>query len=148
MRSAGGNRYAGRHHAIGPQHANGKIGNVHRATLALVVAGGATKQLTHHLCGIGAFGQRVTVAPVGRGQHVSAFQVMAHACGHGFLPGRQVQRPAYQGGFGRGRQAPGRHAALAGNFGGIFKLADPAHEPVQIKQAVRCHAVLQQEEKH
>ena len=72
---------------------------------------------------------------VGGGEQVFALQVDAHASGHGLLAGGQVQRPAHQGRLGGCRQAPGGHTALAGGFGRIFKGADAAHQPVQVKQS-------------
>jgi hypothetical protein len=117
--------------------AHREVGDVHGAALALVVARGAAEQLAHHARGVRPLGQGVAVAAVGGGQQVFALQVEAHPCGHGLLPGGQVQRAAHQGGLGRRRQAPGRHAALAGDFGRILESADAAHRPVQVEQSVQ-----------
>ena len=140
LRGAGGDRDAGGHHAVRAEHADREVGDVHRAALALVVAGGAAEQLAHHRRRIGALGQRVAVAAVGGGEQVVALQVDAHAGGHGLLAGRQVQRPAHQRRLGRGRQAPGRHAALAGDFGRVFEGADAAHQAVQLERALQGRA--------
>ena len=80
------------------------------------------------------------VAAMGRRQQVGPFKVVANASSHGFLASRQMQRAAHQRGLGGCSQAPGCHTALAGNFGGVFKLADAAHKPIKVKQALGCHS--------
>jgi hypothetical protein len=135
MRRAHRNRQAGRHHAIGAQHAHRKIRNVHRAALAAVEARGLAEQFGHHAAQIGALGQRVAVTAVGGGQVVGRVQVRADAGGHGFLPGGQMQRAAHPGA--RARALPvGAHAALAGDFSRILERPDAHHGAVQAGQNV------------
>ena len=61
------NRQTSGHHSISTQHADRKIGNVHRSALAHVKAAGLAKQLAHHALHVGALGQRMAVATVSRG---------------------------------------------------------------------------------
>ena len=96
MRGAGCNRNAGSDNAVGAQHADREIGNVHGAALALVVAAGAPEQLAHHGGSHGTFGQRVAMSAVGRSQQVFALQIDADASCHRLLPGGQMQRSAHQ----------------------------------------------------
>ena len=137
LRRAGGDGDARGHHAVGAQHADREVGNVHRAALALVGAAGPAEQLAHHARGVGALGQRVAVAAVGGREQVRALQVQAHARGHRFLAGGQVQRPAHLGRRVRRRQAPGRHAAQAGLLSRVFEGADAAHQRVQLQRTCR-----------
>jgi hypothetical protein len=105
--------------------------------LPLVAAAGAAVQLAHHPRHVGALGQRVAVAAVGRGQQVVAAQVDAHAGGHGLLAGGQMQRPAHFRRRGRRFDAPGLHAALAGRLGRVLEGADARHRPVKPQQPRR-----------
>ena len=57
--SAGGDRQSSPDNAIGAEHARVEIGDVHRATLALAVAGPPAEQLGHHAFHVGAFGDAV-----------------------------------------------------------------------------------------
>jgi hypothetical protein len=127
------NRQPGRHHAVGAQHAHGKIGDVHRTTLAAVEAGGLAEQLGHHAAQVRALGQRVAVPSVGGGEVVGGMQVRADAGGHRLLPGGQVQGPAHPGRAG-GALAVGADAALAGDFGGILECPDAYHGAVKARQ--------------
>ncbi|MNV46251.1 hypothetical protein D3C71_1380750 [compost metagenome] len=136
MGRAHGDRQAGGDDAVRAQHADRKIGDVHGAALALVVAGGAAKQLAHHARAVGALGQRMAVAAVGGGEQVARMQMGADARGHGLLARGQVQRPLDQRRFGTGRGAlaPDLHATLAGAFGRVLEGTDTDHGPVEGKQ--------------
>jgi hypothetical protein len=128
------NRQPGRHHAVGAQHADRKIRDVHRAALAAVEAGGLAEQLGHHAAQVRALGQRVAVPAVGGGEVVGGMQVRADAGGHRLLPGGQVQRPAHQARRAGGALAVGADAALAGDFGGVLECPDAHHGAVQARQ--------------
>ena len=141
MRRADRDRHAGGDHAVGAQHADGEVGDVHRAALAAVVSGRAAEQLGHHALHVGALGQRVAVAAVGGRQQVVALQIGADAGGNGFLPGRQVQRPAHGAGWPCARPEGG-HAALAGDLGRVLEGADARHRAIQRKQALRRAVVV------
>lgn len=130
MRRAHRDRQPGRHHAVGAQHADREIGDVHRAALAAVEARGLAEQLAHHACEVGALGQRVAVAAVGGREVVARAQVRADAGRHRLLPGRQVQRPAHLG-RAAGLLPIGAHAALAGRLGRVLERADAHHGAVQ-----------------
>ena len=126
-------RDAGRDDAVGAQHADREVGDVHRAALAAAEAAGLAEQLVHHPFEAGALGQRVAVTAVRRGQPVRGGQVRADAGRHRFLSGRQVQRPAHLRGR-TGRLAEHRDAAAAGLLGRILEGPDPAHRPVKREQ--------------
>ena len=79
LRGAARDRNAAGDHAVGAEHADGEIGDVHRAALAAAIAGGAAVELRHHARGIGALGDRVAVAAVIRRQPVVLAQIDAHA---------------------------------------------------------------------
>ena len=87
----GGERGAARdgqptaHDAVGAQHADGEVGDVHRPALALAVAVDAAEQLGHHAPDVGALGDAVPVAPVVARHAVSRGQARAHAGGDGLL---------------------------------------------------------------
>ena len=133
MRRTDGDGNAGGDHAVGPEHADGEIRDVHRAALAFVGAASAPEQLAHHRRGVGALGERVAVAAVRRGEIVAAREVRAHARRDRFLARGQMQRPAHQ----RGRAGSGAEhgdAAAAGLFSGILEGADARHGAVQGEQ--------------
>lgn len=130
MRRADGDRQPCRHHAVGAEHADREIGDVHRTALAAVEARGLAEQLAHHPRQVGALGQRVAVAAMGGGEVVARAQMGADAGRHRLLPGGQVQRSAHPGGA-RGLLAIGAHATLAGRLGGILERADAHHDAVQ-----------------
>jgi hypothetical protein len=136
---AHGDRDAGRHHAIRAEHADGEVGDVHRAALAAVAAAGAAEELAHHALHRGAFGQRMAVAAVRRGEVVLAGKVQAHAGRDGLLAGRKMQRPAHLRVAERG--AEGRHAAARGLLGRILEGADARHRAVEHGCAVVGRAV-------
>ena len=46
-----------------------------------------------------------------------------------------MNRAIFQRRFGKCHQSLGGNTALAGNLGGVFKLADTAHEPIQVEQS-------------
>ena len=53
------------HNAVGPQHADAEIRNMHGAALALTVAGPLPVQFRHHAVEVRPLGNTVTVAAVG-----------------------------------------------------------------------------------
>jgi hypothetical protein len=57
-----GDRDAGAHDAVGAEHAEVEVADVHRPALALAVAGGLAHQLGHHLGELAALGDEVPVA--------------------------------------------------------------------------------------
>ena len=131
---ADGDRHAGRDHAVGAEHADTEIGDMHRAALALVGARRAPEQLGHHAIDVGPFGQRVAVAAMGGGQQILAREIRADAGRDRFLPGRQVQRPAYQRRLGGSGQAPRLDATLAGDLGRVLEGADTRHGAIVREQ--------------
>jgi hypothetical protein len=59
-----------RHDPVRAEHADGKVGDVHRAALAAAVAALGGQRARASWRGVGAFGQRVAVARDGREQDV------------------------------------------------------------------------------
>jgi len=109
--------------AVGPQDAQVEVGDVHRAALALAVAGGLAQQLGHHQLRITAFGQAMAVTAMGAGDIIVAPQGSAGADGHGFLTDVGVGR------------AP--DSAVPVLFHGAFvKITDQPHPIVYIGQVV------------
>jgi hypothetical protein len=56
-----GDRHAGTHNAVGSEHADTEIGDVHGTALAVTVAVTAAKQLGHHAFQVGPFGDSVAM---------------------------------------------------------------------------------------
>ena len=69
---------------------------MHGAALALVVARGAPKQLGHHAAHVSAFGKRVAVATMRRGEQIGVMQVSANARCNSLLTGGEMQWAAHQ----------------------------------------------------
>ena len=124
LRRTGGNRQAGRHDAVGAQHADRKIGDVHRAALAVAGAAGAAEQLSHHRQWIGALGQSVAVAAMGAGNQVGPAQIAADAGRDRFLTDRQMR-------------SAGDQPFLGGPVGGFLEGADARHRGVETKDSLR-----------
>ena len=137
MRRAHGNRQTRSYDAIGAQHAYRKVGDMHGSALAAVEAGGFAKKLGHHAVHARTFGQGVAMAAVGGGQVVAGAQVGAHAGGHGFLPGGQVQRTSHPNTAGSCLPISA-HAALAGDFGCVLKRTYAHHGAVKAGQRLPC----------
>src|SRR5262249_2104043 len=69
---AGDNRYSARDNAVGAEHANVEISDMHRATLAFAVAGLPAVQLRHHAVEIGTLGDAMAMASMRRDDPVVA----------------------------------------------------------------------------
>ena len=82
---AGDDRQAAADDAIGADDALAEVGDVHRAALALAVAGGPAIQLGEHVLDFAALGQHVAVAAVGAGDIVVLAQCGAGAHRHCLL---------------------------------------------------------------
>src|SRR5262245_33236490 len=76
---AGDNRYSARDHAVGAEHADVEIGDMHRATLAFAVAGLPAVQLRHHAVEIGTLGDAMAMASMRRDDPVVALKGAANA---------------------------------------------------------------------
>jgi len=92
LSGADSDRDAARDDAVGAQHADIEIGDVHGAALATAGAGGAAEQLAHHRRGVGPFGDGVAVATMRAGDVVGALDVSADARRDPFLADREVER--------------------------------------------------------
>src|SRR5665647_895329 len=133
MGGADGNRQTRTDHAIGTQHTDRKVGNVHGAAFAAIGAAELAKQLTHHGLRISTLGQRVAVAAVRRSEVIVALQMGTNASRNGLLPGGKVQWPAHLGAAISGL-AKGTDAALAGGFSRILESTNAAHRAVQVRE--------------
>jgi len=91
--AAAGDRHAAGDDAVGAQHPDGEVGDVHRAALALAIAVGAAEELGHHPVDVGALGDAVPVAPVGARDAIGRAQRGAHADGDSLLADVGMKRP-------------------------------------------------------
>ena len=89
-RRADRDRQARGHDAVGPEDADRRIGDVHRAAAPTVRPRVLGHQLGEHPGRVEALRQAVTVAAVGRGDHVVRAERPARADGRGLLPDREV----------------------------------------------------------
>ena len=117
--SAGGQIVAAAHDAVGAQHADGEIGDVHGAAAALAQARLLAEDLRHHAVDIGALGHAVTMAAVGGFNHIVITQSGAHAGGDGFLT---------DVGVGEAGDLAGEEVVLDA----LLKLADRAHRLIEL----------------
>ena len=85
MRGADGDQDVGADHAVGAEHADLEVGDVHGAALAVAGAALAAEQLAHHGERVGALGDGVAVAAVGGEQDVGSREIGAHADRHRLL---------------------------------------------------------------
>ena len=93
---AGRDLDVGADHAVGAEHPDPEVGDVHRAALAAAAPAGAAEQLTHHRLRVRTLGERVAVAAMGGEQQVVALQVRAHSRGARLLSDRRMQRPGHK----------------------------------------------------
>ena len=80
------------HDAVGAEHADIEIGNVHRAALAPAGAGLASEELGHHRRGRGSLGQRMAMSPMIAGDEVASAEIGADPGGNRFLADREMDR--------------------------------------------------------
>ena len=85
QRRARGEAEAAADDAVGAQHAEREVGDVHRAAAAGAGAGRLAVELGHHRADADALGDGVAVAAVGRGDQVARFERGAAAGRHRFL---------------------------------------------------------------
>src|SRR5262249_28822831 len=76
---AGDNRDSARDNAVGAEHADVEIGDMHRATLAFAVAGLPAVKLRHHAVEIGTLGDAMAMASMRRDDPVVALKGAANA---------------------------------------------------------------------
>src|SRR5262249_37326109 len=108
---------------IGAQHTDRKIGNVHRAALALAIARGAAKEFGHHFLDISALGNAMAVAAVRTGNIIGRLEVRTNGHSHGFLTNVGMQGP--------------HDFALAGLvFRLLLKQADAPHASINLFESV------------
>src|SRR5262249_33738301 len=114
-------RDAARDDAVGAEHADAEIGDVHRTALAFAVAGLPTVELGHHPVEIGALGDAVAMAAMRRDDPVALAERGAGADGDGRLADIAMHDAVDLAGeiIGRGalleaadRQHPAQHLAL------------------------------------
>ena len=87
---ADGDRQSGPDDPVGAEDAEVGIGDVHRAASATTRPAFAAHQLGEHRRHVGALGQAVAVAAMGRGDEVRRPQSRAHTDGDRLLSDRQV----------------------------------------------------------
>ena len=118
---AGDDRDAAGDDAVGAEHADREIGDVHRAALALAITGLPAVELGHHAVQIGALGDAMAMAAMGRDDAVGPGQCRADADRDRFLADIAMHDAVDLAGevIGRGallemadRQHPAQHLAL------------------------------------
>ena len=118
---AGDDRDPARDDAVGAEHADAEIGDVHRAALALAIAGLPPVELGHHAVEIGTLGDAMAVAAmrrddpvalVERGADADRDRLLADIAMHDAvdLAGEVVGRGAFL--EAADRQHPAQHLAL------------------------------------
>src|SRR5690606_13781650 len=107
--------------AIGAQHADGEVGDVHGAALAAAVAPFPAEQLAHHGERIGAFRQGVPVAAVSRKENVLARQVTADPSGDSLLANGRMNGAQH-------------HLLFEASEGLLFECADAVHQAMMRTQ--------------
>jgi hypothetical protein len=127
LRSADRDRDAAGDNAVGAQHADREVGDMHRAALAAAIAALAPVELEHHAGRIGALGDGVAVAAVIGGEPVVLAQAGADAGGDTFLPERDVQRTRDL-------------ACLVGGKRRLLEGADPHHRAIEVDEALEVVA--------
>ena len=85
VRGADRDRDAAGDDAVGAEHADREVGDVHRAALALAVAVDPSEQLGHHAADVAAFRDAMAVAAMGAGDPVCTRQRLADADGDRLL---------------------------------------------------------------
>jgi hypothetical protein len=121
---ADGDREPGADDAVGAEHAERRVGDVHGPAEAPADPGGPPHQLGEHAGHVEPLGHHVTVPAVRRGDHVIGAQLRAHADGHRLLADRQVHEA-------------GHDAVAVEDRGSRLELADPAHLPVAAELRLR-----------
>ena len=117
------NRRPGTDDAVGAEHAEVHVRDVHAAALAPAIARGPAEEFREHAVEFAALGDQVTVATVGAGDPVVVGKVGHDAGGYRLLANVQVQRAGNLAGF--------PHSA---GFG--LEHAYAHHAPVDIAQDI------------
>jgi len=107
--------------AVGAEDAEVEVGDVHRAALAVAVAGGAAVKLGEHAAHVAALGDAVAVAAVGAGDGVGRLQLGADAGGDRLLADIEVN-------------GAGDLRLLGQAAGRLLELADLDHRPEHVEQ--------------
>ena len=122
------NGRAGADDAVGAEHAEVEIVDVHRASLAFAVAGALRHELGHHPFEIAALGYEVAVSAVGGRDGVVIIQVRADTRCHGLLADIQMEEAGQPRCFGQ----------LARGF---LEQSDTDHAVVQVVVQIGRHEV-------
>ena len=112
---------AGADDAVGAEQADGAVVEMHRAAAAAADAVGLAEELGHHTAGIGALGQRVAVAAMGRGHPVGRAQMRADADAGRLLADVEMQEAR-------------RLALAAGDLRHAFEAAQQHHPLEEVEQ--------------
>ena len=136
MRRADGDRHAGGDHAVGAEHADREVGDVHRAALAVVGAAGAAEQLAASCACVSApLAMRVAVAAVGRGEADRCAPGGAHTpAATASWPVDRCSGPRTSADIAGGRPKAETPPWLA-SLGGVLEGADAQHRAQQAAQS-------------
>ena len=95
-RRADRDRQAAADDAVGAEIALGRLGDVHRAAAPLAIAGLAAEKFGEHRLQLGALGDAMAVAAMGRGDAIGVAERHADADRRRLLPDRQMHRAVAQ----------------------------------------------------
>ena len=107
--------------AVGAEHPDFQVGDMHAAALALAVAVNAPEQLREHPVELAALGDEVAVATMRAGDLVFVRQVRHDADGDRFFADIEVKSA--------GNETVFRHSARL-----VFEMADSHHAPMDVEQ--------------
>ena len=110
--------------AVGPHHALGEVGDVHRAALAAAQAFLLAEDLGHHRLLVAALGDAVAVPAMRAGDVVAVLEVHAEADARGLLARIEMDEA---------RDGAGRELLVHG----VLELADHPHPPVGLRAGPR-----------
>ena len=128
-RRADGDRQAAADDAVGAEIALGRVGDMHRAAAPLAVAALAAEELGEHRLELGALGDAMAVAAMGRGDAIGVAERHAGADRRRLLPDRQMHRAVAQ-------------AADIRIFGRFLETADAMHPPQRADNVVLAQPII------
>ena len=123
-RGADGDRQAAADDAVGAEVAARGIGDVHRAAAPLAIAGFLAEEFGEHRLQVGALGDAMAMAAVGRGDSVGVGQRHADPDRRRLLPDREMH----------GAVGQPAHIRVFGRF---LEAADAVHAPQGIERVGR-----------
>ena len=128
-RRADRDRQAAADDAVGAEIALRRLGDMHRAAAPLAIAALAAEELGEHRLELGALGDAMAVAAMGRGDAVGVAERHADADRRRLLPDRQMHGAVAQ-------------AADVRIFGRLLETADAMHAPQRAENVVLGQTII------